>query len=59
MNELLELTRENNVMLKYIVQFINEVKLTSQSRDNEDFVRNVLANMLSNIPIGKCGNFVD
>ena len=43
--ELYELTKENNVMLKYIIHYINHHR---QTDDAENFGINVLANLISN-----------
>ena len=39
-----ELLEENNNMLKYIVNFINEFKNNKTSNDMNDFIMNVVAN---------------
>ena len=41
MNELLKLTKENNIMLKYIISHIKR-------EDNEDFIKNIIANVIGN-----------
>ena len=42
MEELLKLTRENNIMLKYIIQRLNKDNTT------EDFMIDVIANLFAN-----------
>lgn len=44
--ELLELTKENNSMLKQIIKYINYYN--SQNPDVKDFTMNVVANLISN-----------
>lgn len=39
-----ELLEENNNMLKYIVNFINEFKNNKTANDMNDFIMNVIAN---------------
>lgn len=47
LEEILELTKENNKMLKEIIHFIN-VYLASTTKENQnDFERNILANLIS------------
>jgi hypothetical protein len=41
-------THENNIMLKEIIKFINSVILNARKENEDDFGRNVLANLLSN-----------
>lgn len=43
--ELLELTRENNLMLKSIMNYLYN---HSQNDDQKDFIMNVIANLVSN-----------
>lgn len=50
MDELLKLTRENNIMLKQIIQYIN-LKESSQYKNNDtmqEFIVNVVANGIRN-----------
>lgn len=42
-----ELLEENNNMLKYIVNFINEFKNNKTSNDMNDFIMNVVANQFN------------
>lgn len=52
MDELLRLARENNLMLRAICNYIRE-HYESRGRDDvEDFMRNVLANIVSNRSLG-------
>ena len=44
-NELLELTRENNQMLRWIMSYLMH---EAQHDDTQDFVQNVVANLVSN-----------
>lgn len=44
-NELLELTRENNQMLHWIMSYLMH---EAQHDDTQDFVQNVVANLVSN-----------
>lgn len=53
MDELLELTRENNKMLKQIIAYINYINSNANNENENDFVRNVIANLISNSFIGK------
>lgn len=39
--ELLQLTRENNILLKHIVNYIHR-------DDADEFIKNVIANLISN-----------
>lgn len=41
--------RENNVMLKEIIKYINYISFNANNENENDFMRNVLANLLSNI----------
>ena len=47
-DELIELTRENNYMLKQIIAYINHINRNANSENEQDFMRNILANMISN-----------
>lgn len=44
-NEMLDLLRENNYMLRQIMAYINQ---GSSNDDVKDFIMNVIANMISN-----------
>ncbi len=48
MEELLQLTRENNYMLKQIIAYINKINANADNENNNDFFRNILANLISN-----------
>lgn len=48
MEELLQLTRENNYMLKQIIAYINHINANADNENNNDFIRNILANLVSN-----------
>lgn len=57
LREILELLNENNKMLKEIIRYINYINAHAETENNNDFVRNVVANLVSNripgIPMGK------
>lgn len=40
-------THENNIMLRQIVNFINNTILNARKENEDDFGRNVLANLIS------------
>lgn len=46
-DELLVIARENNEMLKYIVNYITSIIVTADKENMDDFARNVLANIIS------------
>lgn len=46
--EILYLLRENNRMLKEIITYITRMHMGNDSENMDDFVRNILANMISN-----------
>lgn len=48
MEELLQLTRENNYMLKQIIAYINHINANVNNENDNDFIRNILANLISN-----------
>ena len=48
MKELLQLVKENNYMLKQIIAYINKINANADSENNNDFIRNILANLISN-----------
>lgn len=48
MEELLQLTRENNYMLKQIIAYINHINANADNENSNDFIRNILANLVSN-----------
>lgn len=48
LDKLLQLTEENNYMLKQIIAYINSVNRNADNENNNDFIRNILANLISN-----------
>ena len=46
--ELLKLTRSNNKMLKEIIRYINYINAHANTENDNDFTRNVIANLISN-----------
>lgn len=46
-DELLEITYDNNRMLKEIVKYINYINSNAENENNNDFIRNVIANVVS------------
>ena len=42
-------THENNIMLKHIIQYLNHQTMFAEQENMNDFGRNVLANLISNI----------
>lgn len=40
---------ENNVMLKAIIRYLAKEAQNASNENNEDFNRNILANMISNV----------
>lgn len=51
--ELLRLTKENNEMLKQIIAYINYINGNANNENENDFVRNVIANLMSNSLTGR------
>lgn len=47
-NEILFLLRDNNRMLKEIIAYINLIDSKANEENNNDFLRNILANLISN-----------
>ena len=47
MEELLRLVQENNLMLKQIIAYINGVNSQASTENENDFVRNIIANLIS------------
>ena len=47
-DEILFLLRDNNRMLKEIIAYINLIDSKANEENNNDFLRNVLANLISN-----------
>ena len=52
-DELLDITYENNKMLKNLTYYMHHIISNSERENNEDFLRNVLANLVSNFPTRK------
>ena len=51
MNELEQIkqkVQENNFMLKEIIKVINYYLINHHNENNDDFIRNILANLISN-----------
>ena len=48
MEELLQLVKENNYMLKQIIAYLNNVNANADNENNNDFIRNIMANLISN-----------
>ena len=46
--QLLRETHENNIMLKQIIKVINTYVANHHNENDDDFVRNILANLISN-----------
>lgn len=46
--ELLQLTRDNNRMLREIISYINLINSQADNENTNDFIRNILANLISN-----------
>lgn len=46
--QLIRETHENNIMLKEIIRFINTYLSNHNNENDNDFFRNVLANLISN-----------
>lgn len=47
MEELLRLVQENNLMLKQIIAYINGVNSQANIENENDFIRNIMANLIS------------
>lgn len=45
--ELLRLVQENNLMLKQIIAYINGVNAHAGIENENDFIRNIIANLIS------------
>lgn len=45
-NELLSLVKQNNQMLRYICEYINIYKSNADNENTEDFIRNIIANLI-------------
>ena len=46
--QLLRETHENNIMLKQIIKVINTYIVNHHNENEDDFIRNILANLVSN-----------
>lgn len=46
--QLLKETHENNIMLKEIIKIINTYIANHNNENDNDFIRNILANLISN-----------
>jgi len=44
-----KLLKENNVMLNQIIQYINIKEGYHHEENDDDFMRNILANLISNV----------
>lgn len=47
-NEILQLSRENNMLLKTICNYIIRKESGADDENMKDFIRNILANQISN-----------
>lgn len=47
-DKLLNITKENNKMLKQIVAYINFINKNHDNENSQDFMMNVVANIISN-----------
>lgn len=45
--ELYRLVKENNIMLREIIAYLNQQTLNADKENVNDFIRNVFANMIS------------
>ena len=46
--ELIRMVTENNIMLKSIVKYLSDQHTNADSENFNDFIRNIMANMISN-----------
>ena len=49
--ELLRLTKENNFILKQIYGYLSQHIANANQENIDDFIRNILANVISNSPL--------
>ena len=49
--ELLRLTKENNFMLKRMYGYLSQHIANINQENMDDFIRNIIANVISNSPI--------
>ena len=54
-DEILFLLGDNNRMLKEIIAYINMIDSNRVNENNDDFIRNILANLISNQIDGNYG----
>jgi hypothetical protein len=45
--ELIRMVTENNIMLKSIIKYLSDQRTNADSENFNDFIRNIMANMLS------------
>ena len=45
--ELIRIVTENNIMLKSIVKYLSDQRTNADSENFNDFIRNIMANMIS------------
>lgn len=48
LKDIFRLLKENNIMLKEIISYINYINSKAESENNDDFIRNIIANIISN-----------
>lgn len=53
MNEMLNLLKENNLMLKEIIRYINHINANYDNENADDFMRNIIANIIGDKITGK------
>lgn len=53
LKEILYLLKDNNRMLKEIIKYINYINAHSDDENTYDFMRNVIANVVSNPIMGR------
>ena len=46
--QLIRETHENNIMLKQIIKYLNKEAINAKQENEDDFFRNVIANLISN-----------
>ena len=47
--QLIRETHENNLMLRHIIKIVNAWVINANKENNDDFARNVLANLISGV----------
>ena len=47
LEQLVKETHENNIMLKGIIKYLNRENLLANQENENDFVRNIMANLIS------------